>query len=145
MVLLGVLDSIHLQELSKLFAGEGRAIIGNQLFRKAQCCKAAPHLGNGYCCSRGIAHVHLHPLRMEIYQDKEHVPQERSCIMGVMVLMVDFCDTLGRAHIGLLVLQGQHPGRATTHTVEPETSFSLYLGDHHAVGPGPFLEDLVAQ
>ena len=52
-----------------------------------------------------------------------HVPESRAfgaIPMGVMVLMVGSCDTLGRAHIGLLVLQGQHPGRATTHTVKPD-------------------------
>ena len=140
-----VLDSIHPQELSKLFAGEGRAIIGNQLFRKAQCCKAAfifamvtavveelvmctsIHFewesGQGTCAPRKVLHNH----------------------MGIMVLMVGSCDTLGSAHIGLLVLQGQHLGQATAHTVGPGTSFLLYLGDQHVVGPGPFLEDLAAQ
>ena len=152
-----MLDSIHPLELRKLFAGEGRAIIGNQLFRKAQCCKAAPifamvtavveelvmctsihfewESGQGTCAPRKVLH-------------NPHAPEPRAfgaIPMGVMVLMVGSCDTLGRAHIGLLVLQGQHLGQATAHTVGPGTSFLLYLGDQHVVGPGPFLEDLAAQ
>lgn len=55
-------------------------------------------------------------------QTHTHTPRAfRSIPMGEKVLIVGSCNTLGRAHIGLLVLPYQHPGWATTHTVGPET------------------------